>query len=127
MVHGSRDNIVPTASTVDFYKRLQSTMGADAVRDFAKLYIVPGFGHGDGRFDGGFDTIGVLDDWVDRGIAPSNLTVTDNNNGRTRPLCEWPLYPRFNGAGNPKRAENFTCTTPQGVVTSNGADVAVDR
>ncbi len=112
LVHGSRDNIIPTASTIDFYQRLQRTMGAEAVASFARLYIIPGFGHGDGRFDAGFDPIGVLDDWADRGVAPSTLTVTDNHNGRTRPLCEWPMYPRYNGTGTPKAAESFTCTAP---------------
>ena len=115
LVHGSRDNIIPTDSTVDFYKRLQSTMGADVVSGFVRLYIIPGFGHGDGRFDAGFDTVGTLDDWVDRRVAPKNLIVTDNHNGRTRPLCDWPLYPRYNGAGSPKDAKNFTCTAPAAI------------
>jgi hypothetical protein len=73
---------------------------------------VPGMGHGDGRFDGGFDTVGVLDAWVDRGIAPVNVVVTDNNNGRTRPLCEWPAWPKYDGVGNVKSAASFTCVTP---------------
>lgn len=124
LVHGSRDNIVPTGSTIDFYHRLETSMGADAVTGFARLYIIPGFGHGDGRFDAGFDTVGVLDDWVDRGIAPVNLTVTDNRNGRTRPLCDWPLYPRYNGTGNPKRAESFTCTAPAGASPSRNVTAA---
>ncbi len=109
LVHGTRDNIIPTGSTIDFYQRLQKTMGAEVVASFARLYIIPGFGHGFGRYDAGFDTVGVLDDWVERGIAPANLVVTDNGSGRTRPLCDWPLYPRYNGAGSPKKAENFTC------------------
>ena len=119
LVHGSRDNIIPTGSTIDFYQRLQQTMGRDTTAGFARLYIIPGFGHGDGRFDAGFDALGVLDDWVERGIAPANLTVTDNNNGRTRPLCDWPLYPRYNGAGSPKLASSFACTAPEAAAGSH--------
>ena len=112
LVHGSRDNIIPTGSTVDFYKRLQNSMGADDVAKFARLYIIPGLGHGEGRFDAGFDTVGVLDAWVDGGVAPANVVVTDNHNGRTRPLCEWPLYARYNGTGSTKQAASFTCVLP---------------
>ena len=123
LVHGSRDNIIPTDSTVDFYRRLRASMGDEAVASFVRLYIIPGFGHGDGRFDAGFDTVGTLDQWVDHGIAPQHLVVTDNHNGRTRPLCDWPLYPRY-AAGNPKRAESFVCTAPASAAAAEGSTVA---
>ena len=59
---------------------------------------------------------GRLDAWVDGGIAPGNLVVTDNNNGRTRPLCEWPAWPKYDGVGDVKSAASFTCVTPAGGV-----------
>ena len=120
LVHGGADNIIPTASTVDFYTRLQGTMGADNVAAFARLYIVPGFGHGDGRFDAGLDAVGVLDDWVEHGAAPKDVLLWDNNGGRTRPLCEWPTYPRYNGSGDWNVAANFTCTAPEKNTPVNG-------
>jgi feruloyl esterase len=111
LVHGTADAVIPTNSTVDYFERVEARMGTEATKNFARLYLVPGMGHGDGRFDGGFDTVGTLDAWVDGGIAPVNLVVTDNNNGRTRPLCEWPAWPRYDGAGNVKSAASFTCVT----------------
>jgi pimeloyl-ACP methyl ester carboxylesterase len=112
LVHGTSDPVIPTNSTVDYFERVEARMGIEETKSFARLYLVPGMGHGDGRFDGGFDTVGTLDDWVDGGVAPEHLVVTDNNSGRTRPLCEWPAWPKYDGAGNVKRAASFTCVTP---------------
>lgn len=112
LVHGTADMVVPTNSSVDYYQRLEAKMGVAATQNFARLYLVPGMGHGKGRFDGGFDTIGVLDAWVDKGIVPGNLVVTDNHSGRSRPLCEWPAWPRYDGMGDVNRAGSFTCVTP---------------
>ncbi len=110
LVHGTADNIIPTNSSVEYYERLRAKVGEASLGDSARLYLVPGLGHGFGRFNGGFDTIGVLDAWADRGVTPVDLTVTDNHNGRTRPLCEWPQWPRYN-AGDVKSASSFTCVT----------------
>jgi feruloyl esterase len=112
LVHGTSDVVIPTNSTVDYFERVEARMGIEETKSFARLYLVPGMGHGDGRFDGGFDTVGTLDAWVDGGIAPGNLVVTDNNNGRTRPLCEWPAWPKYDGVGDAKRATSFACVMP---------------
>ena len=111
LVHGTADAVIPTNSTVDYYKRLEATLGVETTEGFARLYLVPGLGHGVGKFDGGFDTIGTLDAWVDKGVVPRDLVVTDNHNGRTRPLCEWPAWPRYSGAGDVNSAASFTCAT----------------
>ena len=86
-------------------------MGVEKTASFARLYIIPGLGHGFGKFDAGFDTVGTLDAWVDKGIAPKDLVVMDNHSGRTRPLCEWPGYPRYI-AGDPNVAASFRCAQP---------------
>jgi hypothetical protein len=113
LVHGTTDMVIPTNSSVDYYQRVEAAMGENATKSFMRLYLVPGLAHGRGKFDGGFDTIGTLDAWADRGIAPENLVVTDNHNGRTRPLCEWPAWPRYDGAGDVNSAGSFTCVLPK--------------
>ena len=112
LVHGTSDPVIPTNSTVDYFERVEARMGIEETKSFARMYLVPGRGHGDGRFDGGFDTVGTLDAWVDAGVAPAHLVVTDNNNGRTRPMCEWPAWPKYNGVGDVKRAGSFACVAP---------------
>jgi pimeloyl-ACP methyl ester carboxylesterase len=111
LVHGTEDTVIPTNSTVDYFERVEARMGIAETKSFARLYLVPGMGHGNGRFDGGMDTVGILDAWVDGGVAPVNLVVTDNNNGRTRPLCEWPAWPKYDGVGDVKKAGSFTCVS----------------
>jgi pimeloyl-ACP methyl ester carboxylesterase len=109
LVHGTVDAVIPTNSSVDYYQRVQAAVGERATEGSARLYLLPGMGHGVGKFDAGFDTIGTLDAWVDKGVAPENMVVTDNHNGRTRPLCEWPAWPRYNGSGDVKQAASFVC------------------
>jgi alpha-beta hydrolase superfamily lysophospholipase len=118
LLHGTADAVVPTNSSVEYYQRLQTTMGVEATGKFARLYLVPGMGHGFGKFNGGFDTIGTLDAWVDSGVAPKDLVVTNNHNGQTRPLCEWPAWPRYEGSGDVNSASSFTCVQPKAAAQS---------
>jgi feruloyl esterase len=112
LVHGTEDNVVPTNSSVDYYERVQARLGGAATEQSARLFLVAGLGHGYGKFQAGFDTIGTLDAWADRGIAPDGLIVTDNHSGRTRPLCQWPQWPRYNGSGDVNAASSFSCSGP---------------
>jgi hypothetical protein len=51
--------------------------------------------------------------WVEDGEEPGRLTTSDTNGatlGRTRPLCEYPAWPRFTG-GDPDSAASFSCVT----------------
>jgi feruloyl esterase len=80
-----------------------------------RLYMVPGFQHGGGVFIPSVDLLGALDSWVTRGISPETLLATDISpptNGRSRPLCRYPMYPRYLGKGNLNEANNFVCSEP---------------
>ena len=61
--------------------------------------------------------IGALAEWVEKGRAPGKLLASKvDAAGRvlwTRPLCEYPRYPRYIGFGNPNDAANFRCTGPR--------------
>jgi hypothetical protein len=127
LVHGATDTIIPTGSTVDFYERLRRSVGAAMTERSARLYIIPGFGHSFGRFKAGFDTIGVLDGWADGGRAPRDLVVTDNHNGRTRPLCDWPTWPRYGGDGDPNVATSYSCALPAAQQASQQASLQTAR
>ena len=112
LVHGTADSTIPTDASVFLYQRIVEAMGPSRVDDFVRLYLIPGFGHGRGVFNAGFDTVGTLDRWADQGIAPAGLTVSDNNKGasRTRPMCPWPSWPRYMG-GDVNAAASFQCQT----------------
>ena len=61
------------------------------------------------------DLLGALDAWVEKGTAPGNLVATSYTPGAnpkvvaTKPLCQYPTYPKYTGKGDWKAAENFTC------------------
>ena len=78
-----------------------------------RFYVAPGFGHGYGAFIVGWDSLGALDAWVERGTAPGPQIATDvgpTGQGRQRPLCEYPAWPKYAGSGDINAAASFTCT-----------------
>ncbi|WP_345816476.1 tannase/feruloyl esterase family alpha/beta hydrolase [Paraburkholderia sp. PREW-6R] len=114
MAHGMADALVSTRSTEQYYQRLQSTMGAPAVANFVRFYEIPGYGHAVSTvFNAAWDSLTTMENWVEKGITPPAQTVADTAGvpGRTRPLCEYPTFPRYNGAGDVNAAANFTCAT----------------
>ena len=112
LVHGDADTTIPTGASVLLYQRIVAAMGQAQADTFLRLYLIPGYGHARGVFNAGFDTVGALDAWADQQQPPINLTATDQNLGktRTRPLCAWPSWPRYD-SGNPNLAGSFHCET----------------
>jgi feruloyl esterase len=116
MLYGTSDMVIAPGNTIAYYERLQAAYGA-GLPSFARLYAMPGLPHGGqtGNFMGGWDYLDALDRWVTKGKTPGPQVVTDSNaatRGRTRPLCEYPAYPRYNGSGNANLAASFTCAMP---------------
>lgn len=112
VMHGLSDEVISPNQTIAFYRRLMATYGADTVDGFMRLYMVPGFQHGNGVFIPAWDELGALDRWVSTGNAPETLIGADiasATNGRTRPLCRYPGYPRYVGKGNVNQASSFRC------------------
>jgi feruloyl esterase len=124
IMHGLADGLVATEATTEYYLRLIEEMGAKSTRSFVRYYTIPGLGHvfgsprsAGGGFFAGWDPLPALEAWVEKGQAPSGLVTTDQNaatRGRTRPVCEWPSWPRYNGSGDPNSASSFTCVRSAG-------------
>jgi pimeloyl-ACP methyl ester carboxylesterase len=114
LLHGTADMAVTPHNTIDYYERLVARFGADKLKDFVRFYVVPGFGHGDGPFQASWDWLTALDTWVEKGQAPANLVTVDTampTAGRSRPLCEYPAWPKYKGSGDVNAAASFACTT----------------
>lgn len=112
MLHGTADDFITPHNSIEYYKRQVAHFGQAKVDGFLRFYYIPGFGHGFGRFNAKFDSLVALENWVEKGQAPAGLTVMDGNPGanRTRPLCEWPSWPKFTGApGTENSAASYTC------------------
>jgi hypothetical protein len=114
-MQGLSDEVISPNQTIAFYETLVTRYGQSVVDSFMRLYMVPGFQHGNGVFIPAWDELGALDRWVTQGIAPETLVGADiarATNGRTRPLCRYPGYPRYLGKGNVNSAASFTCAEP---------------
>ena len=114
-LQGLADEVISPNQTIAYYESLIDRFGNDQVNAFMRLYMVPGFQHGGGVFIPSVDLLGALDNWVTRNVPPETLTATDiaaATNGRSRPLCRYPLFPRYIGKGNVNLASSFVCAEP---------------
>ncbi|HEX4049715.1 MAG TPA: tannase/feruloyl esterase family alpha/beta hydrolase [Steroidobacteraceae bacterium] len=112
ITHGTADELITPYNSIAYYKRQLTDFGQQRLHGFLRFYLIPGFSHGFGAFNAKFDALPALEQWVENGKAPADLVATDGNPDahRTRPLCEYPLYPRFTGApGTENSAGSFTC------------------
>ena len=112
MTHGTVDDFITPHNSELYYQRQMKQFG-QAVHSFMRFYMIPGFGHGFGPFNAKIDSLKALQEWVEKGKAPSGLVATDGNPNanRARPLCEWPKFPKFTGAaGTENNAASYTCT-----------------
>jgi pimeloyl-ACP methyl ester carboxylesterase len=113
MTHGTADDFITPHNSIAYYKRQVSQFGQSRLDSFLRFYVIPGLGHGFGApFTARFDGLVALQQWVEQGKAPSGLVVMDAtpNANRSRPLCEYPKWPKFTGAqGAEGAAASFTC------------------
>lgn len=116
--HGLTDQLIPAAGAIDYYRRVQQTMGgAKRTAQFARLFIAPGVDHG---FRGaGATPVGLNEAvlrWVEEGKAPDKLMAEKRDSSgkviRTRPLFPWPLVAKYKGTGSTDDAANFVAKAP---------------
>jgi feruloyl esterase len=110
---GSAEPAVRTS--VRYYARMQAAMGPARVDSFVRYYEIPGAQHGPSSvFQPEWDQLAAIENWVEKGIDPANkITVTDDSGvpGRTRPMCMFPSWPKYNGSGDINSADSFTCSS----------------
>jgi feruloyl esterase len=112
IAHGTADVLVSTRATEQYFERLQAAMGHAKVRDFARFYEIPGYGHAASTvFNAAWDSLTTLENWVENHAMPPDQVVTDTvgSPGRQRPLCEYPSWPQYRGKGDINAASSFFC------------------
>jgi feruloyl esterase len=118
LAHGWSDPGLSAAATIAYYDEVTRVAGGRQRSDeFVKLFMVPGMHHcqGNGPGPNRFDMLTALEQWVERGVAPSRVIASHATGGvvdRTRPLCAYPQIARYVGTGSIDAAENFRCETP---------------
>jgi feruloyl esterase len=124
---GQADPVFSSKYHIRWYNELVEKNGGLAeTKKFARLFVVPGMNHcGGGIATDQFDMLTPLVDWVEHGVAPDSVVARVNpaNNQlailnppvpttRSRPLCPYPSYARYNGAGSIDDAASFRCVSP---------------
>ena len=111
--HGASDPWFSALDTLDYYERMaKANGGPEQVRNWSRLYLVPGMGHCGGGPEAldSFDALTALVQWVEKGAAPESIMATGRAfPGRSRPLCAYPLHAQYKGQGDPENAVNFEC------------------
>ena len=119
LYHGWNDAAIAPQNTVNYYNSVVAAMGGlNKVTNSMRLFMAPGVNHcdgGDGPFD--FDSILVLEQWVEKGEVPDRIVAAHFPPGahaakpnRTRPLCPYPQVAKYKGSGSTDDASNFVCT-----------------
>lgn len=122
MKENTGDYIVSPYGVFDYYNHVVAKMGPAKVKTFLRMYVSPGVSHigSAPTIDGTpvadkTDLLGALDAWVEKRTAPGNLMATSYTPGAnptvvaTKPLCQYPTYPKYTGKGDWKSAESFAC------------------
>jgi hypothetical protein len=112
LLHGSADELVSHRSTNDYYRRVLNTVGPRQTKEFMRYYVAPGANHanfGTPAFAPGWDSLSALERWVEDGRPPVQPVAVDSRSGRTRPLCEYPRWPKYR-SGDPDSAQSFVCS-----------------
>jgi len=111
MWHGWADAGLSALATVKYYEQVQARDAA--VRDYARLFMMPGVLHcAGGPGPDNVDWASAIVDWVENGKAPERLLASKMSEGaatRTRPLCPYPQHSTYKGSGSTDDAANFVC------------------
>lgn len=115
--HGWSDPQISPKNATQYYERVVATFGGrEAIHDSYRLFMAPGMGHcAGGPGPNSFDSLSILETWVERGEAPESITAVHRIDGevdRSRPLCPYPEVGVYTGSGSVNEAENFTCRAP---------------
>jgi feruloyl esterase len=108
---------LPPRQVAEYYKSVEKVMGGlQQTQDFARLFSIPGAG---GCVVGeDFKAFEAMQEWVEKGKAPDQITYSHREGGRggkvyrTRPVCAYPKVSKYKGSGDINDAANFTCVDP---------------
>ena len=133
LYHGWNDAAISPLNTIDYYGKVQDTVGKKEADEAMRLYMAPGMGHcfggagpdsfgqfgwplGRGEDDPKKDAYLALERWTEGGMAPAEIIAAkydgegaDAKVKMTRPLCPYPQVAKYKGTGDTNKAESFVC------------------
>jgi feruloyl esterase len=118
--HGGNDSALSVRSTTEYYGNMRNAIGAATADASTRFYVAPGVNHcAGGPGADTSDLLTALDQWVTKSAAPATLLAEKRDaQGAvllSRPLCQYPQYPRYTGPANDaaaaKLAANYSCSS----------------
>jgi feruloyl esterase len=100
---------------IGYYESVVKHMGSAKAASFLRLYTAPGLDHVGSGAPSNVDMLTALTRWVEQGEAPEGLNLLEQTVSlpakvlRSRPLCQWPQLPRYQG-GDANSAASFKCS-----------------
>ncbi|HEX7853543.1 MAG TPA: tannase/feruloyl esterase family alpha/beta hydrolase [Sphingobium sp.] len=128
MWHNFSDERLTPYMSINYYKKLARKYGGyAAVQKQARLFLLPGTAHCSitGIGPNSFDSMGALENWVEKGQAPDALKVSVAARqfmpgapaapalkfpNWTMPLCKFPEMATYSGKGDIKDSANWSCS-----------------
>lgn len=118
--HGTADPVFSPDDSIAWYNAVNA--GDSKAPDYARLFLVPGMNHcSGGPATDRFSMLPVLENWVERGVAPDSVVAGVNPTDpdviakgwsakRTRPLCAYPKQAMLKpGSTDLESAASFVC------------------
>ncbi len=118
--HGTADPVFSPDDSIAWYNAVNT--GDSTAPAYARLFLVPGMNHcSGGPTTDRFNMLPVLENWVERGVAPDTVVAGVNSADpdviakgwpaqRTRPLCAYPKQATLKpGATDLENAASFIC------------------
>ncbi len=114
MWHGFADQLIVPGGTIDYYDRVSRRFGGySRTQEFARLFMAPGVAH----CGGGAGSPAARPLRGRRGLGRTRQGArADPRNPKhsggvtqSRPLCPYPAFARWTGAGSSDDAANFVC------------------
>jgi feruloyl esterase len=132
---GWGDTAISPENDINYYDAVARAVGGhQEIRDFYRLFMVPGMAHcgggpgpnafgqgvnGPNPADASDDVLTALDRWVESRDAPDKIIATkyvndDPTQGIAfqRPLCPFPQFAKYKGTGGTTSAASFACVKP---------------
>jgi feruloyl esterase len=111
---GLSDYCVTYRRTADYLATVESKLGPKKTKELLRFYVSPAMGHSmTGPGASTMPLLSALERWVEDGQPPQAIVATLSEGsaspGATRPLCEYPAFPRYDGKGDPTAASSFVC------------------
>ena len=110
--NGWSDPALTAFGTIDYYEGVRREH--ENAADFARLFVLPGVLHcAGGPGPDQVEWLDIIQTWVEGGTAPDQVLATKRTSGEIemqRPVCAYPAVAQYDGTGDPKREESFSCS-----------------